>query len=145
VSGRAVGPDGPTRRICGIRLVVPGDGVVSESEFDVATAHHQARRNVRVLRRAAGAVSAQGAKAAATRTSCGSARSESRCRGDVRSGRRAAGTEGQHVRRRADLRGRRRHGRRRASVVSGFRVSGRLEFESATGRPSAAGRTDPVR
>ena len=37
VSGRAVGPDGPLGNL-GIRLVVPGDGVVSESEFDVATA-----------------------------------------------------------------------------------------------------------
>ena len=37
VSGRAVGPDGPLANL-GIRLVVPGDGVVSESEFDVATA-----------------------------------------------------------------------------------------------------------
>jgi hypothetical protein len=37
VSGRAVGPDGPMANL-GIRLVVPGDGVVSESEFDVATA-----------------------------------------------------------------------------------------------------------
>ena len=37
VSGRAVGPDGPIANL-GIRLVVPADGVVSESEFDVATA-----------------------------------------------------------------------------------------------------------
>ena len=37
VSGRAVGPDGPLGNL-GIRLVVPGDGVVSESVFDVATA-----------------------------------------------------------------------------------------------------------
>jgi hypothetical protein len=37
VSGTAMGPDGPVGNL-GIRLVVPGDGVVSESEFDVATA-----------------------------------------------------------------------------------------------------------
>jgi len=37
ISGRAVGPDGPLANL-GIRLVVPGDGIVSESEFDVATA-----------------------------------------------------------------------------------------------------------
>jgi len=37
ISGRAAGPDGPVANL-GIRLVVPGDGVVSESEFDVATA-----------------------------------------------------------------------------------------------------------
>ena len=37
VSGTAMGPEGPVANL-GIRLVVPGDGVVSESEFDVATA-----------------------------------------------------------------------------------------------------------
>ena len=37
VSGTAMGPDGPVANL-GIRLVVPGDGMVSESEFDVATA-----------------------------------------------------------------------------------------------------------
>jgi hypothetical protein len=37
VSGTAVGPDGPVANL-GVRLVVPGDGAVSESEFDVATA-----------------------------------------------------------------------------------------------------------
>jgi hypothetical protein len=37
VSGTAVGPDGPVANL-GIRLVVPADGMVSESEFDVATA-----------------------------------------------------------------------------------------------------------
>jgi len=37
VSGRATGPDGPVGNL-GVRLVVPGDGSVSESEFDVATA-----------------------------------------------------------------------------------------------------------
>ena len=37
ISGVATGPDGPVANL-GIRLVVPADGVVSESEFDVATA-----------------------------------------------------------------------------------------------------------
>jgi protocatechuate 3,4-dioxygenase beta subunit len=37
VSGVAMGPDGPVENL-GIKLVVPGDGVVSDSEFDVATA-----------------------------------------------------------------------------------------------------------
>jgi len=37
VSGTAIGPEGPIANL-GVRLVVPGDGVVSESEFDVATA-----------------------------------------------------------------------------------------------------------
>jgi hypothetical protein len=37
VSGTAIGPEGPAGNL-GIRLVVPADGVVSESEFDVATA-----------------------------------------------------------------------------------------------------------
>jgi hypothetical protein len=37
VSGTATGPDGPVANL-GVRLVVPGDGSISESEFDVATA-----------------------------------------------------------------------------------------------------------
>ena len=37
VRGTAIGPDGPVANL-GVRLVVPGDGTVSESEFDVATA-----------------------------------------------------------------------------------------------------------
>lgn len=37
VSGIAMGPDGPLANL-GVRLVVPGDGMISESEFDVATA-----------------------------------------------------------------------------------------------------------
>lgn len=37
VSGTAMGPDGPVANL-GIKLVVPGDGTISESEFDVATA-----------------------------------------------------------------------------------------------------------
>jgi hypothetical protein len=37
VSGIASGPDGPVANL-GVRLVVPGDGIISESEFDVATA-----------------------------------------------------------------------------------------------------------
>lgn len=37
VSGTVTGPDGPLANV-GVRLVVPGDGAVSESEFDVATA-----------------------------------------------------------------------------------------------------------
>ena len=37
MSGTAIGPEGPVANL-GIRLVVPGDGMVSESEFDVATA-----------------------------------------------------------------------------------------------------------
>jgi len=37
VSGVATGPDGPVANL-GVRLVVPADGLVSESEFDVATA-----------------------------------------------------------------------------------------------------------
>jgi protocatechuate 3,4-dioxygenase beta subunit len=41
VSGTAIGPDGPVANL-GVRLVVPGDGTVSESEFDVATAMSRA-------------------------------------------------------------------------------------------------------
>jgi hypothetical protein len=37
ISGVATGPDGPVANL-GVRLVAPADGVVSESEFDVATA-----------------------------------------------------------------------------------------------------------
>ena len=37
VSGVVTGPDGPLANV-GVRLVVPGDGTISESEFDVATA-----------------------------------------------------------------------------------------------------------
>jgi len=37
VSGVANGPDGPIANL-GVRLVVPGDGIIAESEFDVATA-----------------------------------------------------------------------------------------------------------
>jgi hypothetical protein len=37
VSGTAMGPEGPVPNL-GIRLVVPGDGVISESEFDVSMA-----------------------------------------------------------------------------------------------------------
>ena len=37
VSGTAMGPDGPVANLA-VRLVVPGDGTVSESEFDVASA-----------------------------------------------------------------------------------------------------------
>jgi hypothetical protein len=37
VSGSAVGPDGAVANL-GVRLVVPADGIDSESEFDVATA-----------------------------------------------------------------------------------------------------------
>jgi len=37
VSGTATGPDGPVPNL-GVRLVVPGDGIIAESEFDVATA-----------------------------------------------------------------------------------------------------------
>lgn len=37
VSGTARGPDGPVANL-GVRLVVPGDGVIAESEFDIATA-----------------------------------------------------------------------------------------------------------
>lgn len=37
VSGTAMGPDGPVATL-GVRLMVPGDGSISESEFDVATA-----------------------------------------------------------------------------------------------------------
>jgi len=37
VSGVAMGPDGPVPNL-GVHLVVPGDGVISESEVDVATA-----------------------------------------------------------------------------------------------------------
>ena len=37
VSGSATGPEGPIANL-GVRLVVPGDGMISESEFDVATA-----------------------------------------------------------------------------------------------------------
>lgn len=37
VSGTATGPDGPVANL-GVRLVVPGDGIIAESEFDVATA-----------------------------------------------------------------------------------------------------------
>jgi hypothetical protein len=37
VSGTAMGPEGPVGNV-GIKLVVPGDGTISESEFEVATA-----------------------------------------------------------------------------------------------------------
>lgn len=37
ITGVAMGPDGPVANL-GIHLVVPGDGTVSDSEFDVATA-----------------------------------------------------------------------------------------------------------
>lgn len=37
VAGVAMGPEGPVPSL-GIRLVVPGDGTISDSEFDVATA-----------------------------------------------------------------------------------------------------------
>jgi len=37
ISGTAMGPDGPVPNL-GIRLVVPGDGSISESEIDVASA-----------------------------------------------------------------------------------------------------------
>lgn len=37
ISGVATGPEGPVANL-GVKLVVPGDGTVSDSEFDVATA-----------------------------------------------------------------------------------------------------------
>ena len=68
MSGTAIGPDGPVANL-GVRLVVPGDGIVSESEFDVATAVTQGRRHVRVLRRAARSVPVAREQAAAARIS----------------------------------------------------------------------------
>ena len=137
VSGRAVGPDGPLGNL-GIRLVVPGDGVVSESEFDVATAiskpdgtfaffgvppgqfllkaQKQPRPEIPAEalagNPAAAALFGPGAGPAGPKVSMYAASPISVAAGD---------TDGIVL-----------------QLSPGFRVSGRVEFESATGRPQPA-------
>jgi hypothetical protein len=137
VSGVASGPEGPIANL-GIRLVVPADGFVSESEFDVATAitkpdgtfafygvppgqfllkaQKQPRPEIPASALAGNPAAAAmfgGGVPAGSKQTLFASTSISVASGDV---------DGVAL-----------------SLTPGFKVSGRLEYESLTGRPQPQG------